>query len=723
MPFKPDPNQSIDVDPALLESVKAAVAQASVCRHRCTVVLAGDRGISRNIVKKLLTQPGFSDIACYSDRVPDGQRDCFAAAAFSLLGNEIDALVFDAWAGFDADAFGALTGSIRAGGLLLLLTPSLQAWPAYEDPQNQRIAVFPLTAGDVGGRYLQRLVRVIQQDPCSLLIEQGAIQRIPPPVDAPAADIDPIVTDEDCETIDQQRAVEAVIKVATGHRRRPLVLVSDRGRGKSVAFGIAAARLIQQGKRHIVVTAPRREAAETVLRHAGKLLAEGIDQHGPVFVAPDELLNFVLPVDLLLVDEAAAIPGPLLEALLKRFNRIAFATTVHGYEGTGRGFALRFSRLLDKYTNSWKSLQMNTPIRWAPEDPLEKLVFGMLALDAEPARTECFDSFQDASQYELQWLDRDALVENEPLLAEIFGLLVQAHYRTRPMDLRHLLDGPNLGIYVLAKGDHVAATALVASEGGFETQATEAIWAGRSRPHGHLLPEVLSAHLGLISAPELRAARIMRLAVHPALQRRGFGSWLMRKITTDIATQGYDYLGTSFGATPELLDFWQQLDWLPVRISIRQGASSGSHSALLLKPLTSAGYELQQAARQRFFAQFPDQLSDSLRNLEPVLVAALLRQADAFSPPVDVADADDLQAFANANRLAEVTIGSLWRFTMNQFMRGDGVTGITARQRDLLIARVLQKRPWPACVQLTGLNGRKQALQVLRDTLSEMVKN
>ncbi|VAW73783.1 tRNA cytosine(34) acetyltransferase [hydrothermal vent metagenome] len=709
-----------DIDPALLENIKAAIAQASDRQHRCTVVFAGDRDTSRSIVSRLLAESGYYDIACYSDQVPRRQRDCFSTAAFNLLGNEIDVLVFDAWAGFDPNAFGALTGSIRAGGMLILLVPTLDAWSAYKDPQNQRIAVFPLAAGDVSGRFLQRLAETIAQDKHSLLVEQGHIKHSPLLLDAPAAGSEVAVKDKACVTLDQQRAVEAIIKVATGHRRRPLVLVSDRGRGKSAAFGIAAARLIQQGKQHIVVTAPRREAAETSLQHARQLL---VASKSPSFIAPNELLKLTLPVDLVLVDEAAAIPGPLLEALLKRFNRIAFATTVHGYEGTGRGFALRFSRLLDQYTNSWKLLQMQTPIRWAPDDPLEQLVFRMLALDAEPAQADCFDNQQDASRYELQLLNRDALAANEPLLLEIFGLLVQAHYRTQPMDLRHLLDGPNLTVYVLTAGGHVAATALVASEGGFKTQVTEAIWAGRSRPHGHLLPEALSAHLGLMSAPELRAARVMRLAVHPALQRRGLGSRLVREITAGVIGQGYDYLGTSFGATPELLDFWQQLDWLPVRVSIRKGASSGSHSALLLKPLTQAGHDLQQAARQRFFAQFPDQLSDSLCALEPALVAALLRQADTFAPALDTADIDDLRAFAYANRLAEVTIGSLWRFTMSRCMQGQGIalSGITAMQRDLLIARVLQKRSWSVCAQLAGLSGRKQALQALRDTVSELL--
>ncbi|TGD49198.1 hypothetical protein C9F10_05710, partial [Salmonella enterica subsp. enterica serovar Poona] len=46
--------------------------------------------------------------------------------------------------------------------------------------------------------------------------------------------------------------------------------------------------------------------------------------------------------DWLVFDEAAAIPSPLLLQLVSRFPRILLTTTVQGYEGTGRGFFLKF---------------------------------------------------------------------------------------------------------------------------------------------------------------------------------------------------------------------------------------------------------------------------------------------------------------------------------------------------------------------------------------------
>jgi tRNA(Met) cytidine acetyltransferase len=706
-------------DTVLLNCVEGLLRRARDSRQRVAVVLAEQRDRGQAMARQLLQAALTGETVWYGERVPEGVSACFGREAFRLLGREIDVLVFDAWSGFDPDAFGALTGSIRGGGTLLLLTPPLADWPTYPDPQHARITVAPYSAGQISGRFLQRMVRLIRHDPHCLVWDAGRVTQFPVIEQQKQNTQIEDALPAPYRSRDQQRAVDAVLRVVNGHRRRPVVLTSDRGRGKSAAFGIAAARLIEQGRQHIVVTAPSRQAADTLIHHATAIAPRACNHMR--FIAPDELIAAPVSADLVLVDEAAAIPTPLLEALLRRYSRIAFATTVHGYEGTGRGFAVRFSGLLDQYSNSWSALELGTPIRWAADDPLERLVFRLLALDAETAPVESFPAGSGAQDFQLACLDRDELVNDETMLRGIFGLLVQAHYRTRPLDLRQLLDGPNLSAYVLCHGPYIAATALVAREGEFDREDCAAIWAGRSRPHGHMLPETLSAHLGLQQAPALRAARIMRLAVHPALQRRGLGCQLIAEIAARAAQDGCDYIGTCFGLTPGLLEFWFQLGWLPVRLSVKKGASSGSHSAVFLHPLSAAGAQLCTRARQRFFAQFPDQLSDTGRDLEPALVAGLLRQGADQAPRLDEADYSDLQAFSRERRLAEVTMGSLRRLAMQCLMSGQGISTLTATERDLLICRVIQKRSWAACVEQTGLAGRKLAVQTLRNAVANLL--
>lgn len=69
----------------------------------------------------------------------------------------------------------------------------------------------------------------------------------------------------------------------------------------------------------------------------------------------------------LLIDEAAAIPTPLLQRLIAAFPHVLMTTTVQGYEGTGRGFLLKFCTALP----DCRIHRLDRPLRWASGDPLE----------------------------------------------------------------------------------------------------------------------------------------------------------------------------------------------------------------------------------------------------------------------------------------------------------------------------------------------------------------
>jgi len=55
-----------------------------------------------------------------------------------LLGREFRHAVFDARAGFDVSAFAALSGTLRAGSLLVLLAPPLAVWAGTPDSDSLR---------------------------------------------------------------------------------------------------------------------------------------------------------------------------------------------------------------------------------------------------------------------------------------------------------------------------------------------------------------------------------------------------------------------------------------------------------------------------------------------------------------------------------------------------------------------------------------------------------
>lgn len=728
---RPAPNTQTFTDHvALAAALKQAAASS---RQRRALVLAGAEAWCRQAATSITHDLAFSDVLWVTAHSPEGARVVQGSQAGTVLGQEFDAVVFDAHSGFGADAFGAVTGTLCGGGVLLLLTPFLAEWPDFADPEHRRIAVAPYEAAQVTGRFLRRFVRVVRTAPGVVVVEQGRAVRAPErsalcvakDFSVPEASAE---EDADCRTQDQRQAVEAILRVATGRRRRSLVLTSDRGRGKSAALGIAAGRLLRRGLRRIVVTAPRMDASAAVFAHAQRALPEAEAARGVVrlgeacieFVAPDELVLAPRRADLVLVDEAAAIPTPLLEQMLRRYARIAFATTIHGYEGTGRGFAVRFHQVLDQLAPGWSRLRMETPIRWASGDPLERFVFDALLLAAAPAPDTALADAQ-AGHCTFERLDRDRLAEDEPLLSELFGLLVLAHYQTTPNDLRHLLDGPNIAVHVMRYRGHVAATALVTEEGGFDAETAREIYAGRRRPRGHLIPQSLAAHMGLEDAARLRCARIMRIAVHPAAQGRGIGTRLLRNLVQQANEQGFDLVGASFGATGELLRFWERAGFLPARLGLTREAASGTHSVMVLHPVSDDGARLFATARARFLESLPHLLSDPLRGVDPRLVAILLRSNVPLSLNLDAQDWRDIVAFAFALRGYEGSLAPLWKLTCAVLTDPRSADVLSDADRDVLIAKVLQKRDWKAVAATLDLPGRAAVIKALRQAARRMV--
>ena len=467
-----------------------------------------------------------------------------AKKAHTLLGQDTDIIVFDAHSGFDVNAFAAVSGTLRGGGTLYLLTPPLDEWADFPDPDYRRFIPYPYQPHEVRGRFLGRFVG---------MLKTGCHCR----------SFSPIVGLNDLQVV----AVETILQA-----NAPVVLTADRGRGKSAALGMAASQLQAAGKR-VLLTAPSRATVESVFKHA---------ELPPSFFAPDDLLQTLPEGDVLLVDEAAAIPVPLLLKMLEHYPRCVFSTTLHGYEGSGRGFALRFQKALDTLVPGWLAVRLQQPMRWVENDPLECFINQTLLLDEDVGEDVCNTPLRPLYRQ----LNRDELAQNEPLLRQLFGLLITAHYQTRPSDLRQLLDAPDISIHVLEQQGTLVAVALLSREGGLDAQLTAAIHAGTRRPHGHPVPQTLTFHAQLAGAAELVCERVMRIAVHPLLQNQGLGAHLLEHLLGFAAQQGADYLGVSYAMTPELLRFWERAGFMVARIGFRQDAASGSRSVVQVKALS-----------------------------------------------------------------------------------------------------------------------------------------
>ncbi|RNE90961.1 tRNA(Met) cytidine acetyltransferase TmcA [Marichromatium sp. AB31] len=693
---------------AIVALARALRAEALGCRQRRVLLVSGEVGwCERQALAVLAALPGVAT-TWLSARTSPPQAEPLGAAR-KLLGGELALLVYDAHGGFDPDAFGAATGALIGGGLLLLLTPPLAEWSTLTDPQTARLAPWPHPP-QPGGRFIARLARVLVSDPALVHIDQSQppahwpqpAPRAPAPAPPPAPDA------EGAASADQARAIAAVLRVARGRAHRPLVLSAHRGRGKSAALGIAARRLLAEAEDYrILVTAPNRGAAATLLGHAGS--HPGLD-----FVAPADLLDRHPAADLVLVDEAAAIPAPLLEGLLHRYPRLVFAATVHGYEGTGRGFELRFRDALERHTPGWRLERLEQPIRWAAHDPLEALGFRALLLDAAIPAIDPPSSTTLAG-ITCERLDRDTLAGDETTLGALFGLLVQAHYQTRPADLRMLLDGPGVRVYACRLAGRVVATLIASAEGGIDDPALRAaIFEGRRRPRGHLLPQTLSAHAGLAEAPALRALRVVRIATHPALRRHGLGARLLTTLQAAARAEGLDLVGTSFGATPGLLAFWRHQGWRLAQVGTSRNAASGEHAVVLLAACSAAGKRLATRAERRLGARIGILLAGPLRALDPRIAAALL---SALPPPSRDAleeDSAELHAFANAHRTLEASLAPLVGLTRARLAETLRAGRITPDEAALLVACALQLHAPATLVERFSASGREALTEQLR---------
>ena len=664
-------------------------------RHRALLVLQQMQAVQQ--AEDLLQAFNLNPVLRVSDQL---EQALPPARARTQLGREYRAILFDARRGdFDADGFGAVAGTLCGGGVLLLLLPEAD----------------PSSIGNTP--FMQRLRRILNNHPAAYQLTDDGLLPAPKAENGVA---EAITVPAPFRTPDQQQAVADIIDAACATEARPLLLVSDRGRGKTAALGLAAAELLQQTLTRILVTAPRLTVAEPLFEHAATQLGGAVRSRAALhwqdrslaFVAPDALLQETPEADLLLVDEAAAIPLTLLQQLLDHYPRVVFASTIHGYEGTGRGFALKFRQLLDRQAPGWRELTLGTPIRWATGDGLEACIDRLLCLDAELAEPPAAIRFDECR---VESIATAELLDDDDHLSALFALLVSAHYRTRPADLRQLLDDPALRIYGLFQQQHLLGAALVSEEGGFDAELGAAIHRGERRPPGHLLAQTLSFHAGDSQAAQLTYARIMRIAIHPQLQRRGLGGRLLQAVI-EREQDRVDAIGTSFAATADLLRFWQQAELWPVRIGFSRDHVSGLHAAVMLRPCSAAGQQLCRRLRRRFQQSIGVWLQDSLGDLDPDLQQALLSQCIDDDSAFSAEDAQQLLAYARGERGMEA---SLWPLKKLLRDHGDRLALLEPEQAAVIRARLQDGLDWAHTAQLTGCRGRAEAQQLMREGVAD----
>lgn len=403
-------------------------------------------------------------------------------------------------------------------------------------------------------------------------------------------------------TLDQAKVLQGIMAILgeqNGQQamRTTAALTAARGRGKSAALGLSLAAAVATGFGNIFVTAPSPENLRTLFEFLFKgLEALGYTEHLDYDIvqsthaefnqavvrvnifrgAHRQTILYIHPQDsqllsqaeLIVIDEAAAIPLPLVQSLSSGPQLVLMASTINGYEGTGRSLSLKLiqqlrghqsgggaerkngsatsSRLLREFT-------LNEPIRYGANDPIEKWLHGLLCLDvaslslgiSKKGSTDASGAggFPAPEACDLYAVNRDTLFSyhkaSETFLQRMMALYVASHYKNTPNDLQLMSDAPAHRLYVLlAPVDgrnntslpEILAVVQVALEGALTRETVMSGLARGRRAGGDLIPWTMAQQFQDDEFASLSGARIVRIAVHPELQGMGYGSRAIQQL-------------------------------------------------------------------------------------------------------------------------------------------------------------------------------------------------
>ena len=391
------------------------------------------------------------------------------------------------------------------------------------------------------------------------------------------------------KTVDQARAVMTFVEaIAEKTLRSTVTLTAARGRGKSAALGIAVAAAVAHGYSNIFITSPSPENLKTLfefifkgfdsLNYSDHLDYDIIQSTNPAFNKAivrvnihrqhRQTIQYIQPQDahvlgqaeLVVIDEAAAIPLPLVRKLLGPYL-VFMASTINGYEGTGRSLSLKLiQQLREQSTGVMKPIDGETtdrsgkatkttegvayggrtlrettlsePIRYAPGDPVEAWLNKLLCLDATlPSKKTSIGGTPAPDKCDLFAVNRDTLFSYHPVserfLQKMMALYVASHYKNSPNDLQLMSDAPAHQLFVLLppaqEGNKLVPDPLVVIQVALEGQISKqsvlnSLSRGR-REGGDLIPWLVSQQFQDEDFAGLSGARVVRIATNPDYMR------------------------------------------------------------------------------------------------------------------------------------------------------------------------------------------------------------
>ena len=629
-----------------------------------------------------------------------------------ILGGTWDVLIADFSRQFRANDLGRLVEVVRGGGLVLFAIPPTEEWLSTLTEFQKRFIVPPFEERGVRQLFKARFLSFLGRPGTFLLgdEERGRlVGKVSQERRPPERTGDPVM--DLCATLDQQRVLSSLIQ-SINERKRAFILTANRGRGKSAVIGLALAHILTKTKiKRAVVTSPNLEGIQTLF----EFLMRGLDSLGvkyePLirnghiidvkfrgrnvfFLTPDSAAE--VSVKLKVVDEAAAIPISTLFRILHTSRFAVFSSTVHGYEGAGRGFTLRFLKRVRNSNLPYAEERMEEPIRYPPGDPVEAWLYDFLLLNAEPGDPPS-GSPEDATYEGL-----DLSKVSEDFLRKFYGIYVLAHYRNRPNDLATLLDAPHHFARVLKLEGEPIVSLHIAEEGGLPNSVLEEMMKGQRDIPGHMIPSRVVLHYDFKSFGRLRGWRIVRIATHPDLQGRGFGTRALEEVESEAESKGIDWVGAGFGATDDLLRFWVRNGYMPVHISPRRNPVTGEYSVLVVKPLSGKARNLLGEVVKEFKRRLLNSLHDVYFPLNPLVARHLLKTPIGSGKlKLSQSQRSRLLGFVRGTYIYELASDAIYEVAKYYFWLGKDC--LTPLEDSVLIAKVLQGKGWEMVKSRFGL--------------------
>lgn len=648
-----------------------------------------------------------------------------------LMGQTFQGAIIDLYEDLRPNYIGIISGLVEKGGLLILQTPSWDKWDNkvtlfkrnlvvanYENPRNVFITWFKKKIMEH-----RENVFVYDADNDKIINEPQIIYDIPKEkeVSIPSDITFPKEVYELALTQDQINVIKESESLKDfSEKKKVIVVTANRGRGKSCAIGLSLSGLVKsisdKKKVKIIVTSPSLENTQSLMELAIKGLEKqnfkikvdknkenliyGItgDNFSISYLEPKDAIQEWC--DILAIDEASGLPVTLLVKLWQSHKKILIASTLHGYEGAGRGFSFRFLNYLKKDENTiLKLLEMVTPIRYAENDPIEKWVFDVLLLDAEPAEIDEQD-LKDINNGKLNYLitkPEELFLNNEQLLRQIFGIYVQAHYRNEPDDLALIADAPHYSIRAITthKGKVVSAS-LLAEEGGLSYEYSKSLLI-EDKTRGNIIPDRIIKHYRIFDFGNLRGWRIVRIATHPLLQNKGLGSKLILNLINESIERNLDWIGSGFGINVELSNFWAKNGFSIIHISPDRNPISGEYTVLVFKPLSEKVKKIEKILINILKTKLIYSLYDTYKTMEPELALVLLNSTPVEEKMEELNEIEKkrLWAYLYGTMTYETTNDIIFKIVSNYFkILPINKELLDELEKKILILKVMQGRSW-----------------------------